>query len=82
MLTINKYLFCSLGFFIPLYYYYTNPRNDKERLSNINLALEYLDDAGFDLKNKRNARPTDVLRGDQKTLWRIFLTLYTRYADK
>ena len=56
ILTITKSLFYFQGFFVPLYYYHTNPNNDDDKLSNIKLAFEYLEDAGFDLKNKRNAR--------------------------
>ena len=52
------------GFFISLYHYHTKPQNDDEKLVNIKLAFEYLEETGFDWKSKRDARPTDVLRGD------------------
>ena len=66
-------------FFIPLYYYHINPKSDDEKLSNIRLAFQYLEETGMDWNNHREARPGDILRGDQKTLRKILLALLARH---
>ena len=80
IIKINLCTKLLIGFFIPLYFYHTNPKNDEEKLQNIKLAFDYIDETGLDWKIKGEARPTDILKGDQKTIWRILLTLHAHYT--
>ena len=67
-----------LGFFIPLYKYDRNPSSHEAKMSNVNLAFEFLTSSGIKVKN----RPAEVVRGDLKAILRILYCIFVKFKGK
>ena len=65
------------GFFVPLYEYFPNPTTFEEKLHNVHLALEFIDE----LDVKRRNQPSEIIRGDLKATMRIVYILFVKYSD-
>ena len=65
------------GFFVPLYEYFQSPKNYDEKLHNVNLAYEFLDDFNIPRKNQ----PTEIVSGDLRAILRIVYCLFLDFHD-
>ncbi|KAF6028107.1 PARVA [Bugula neritina] len=66
------------GFFIPLYSYHITPVTEEQKIHNVALAFELMDNAGLP---KPKARAEDIVRGDLKSTLRVLYNLFTRYKN-
>lgn len=68
------------GYFIPLHRYHLAPRTTEQKLANLQLVHELMQEAeGIDPGPR--TRPDDLLRHDLKATLRFLYALYTRYKD-
>ena len=76
---VNLILLIGLvqGFFVPLYEYFQQPTSFEEKLHNVNLALDFIDE----LDVKRRNQPSEIVRGDLKATMRIIYILFVKYSN-
>ena len=76
---VNLILLIGLvqGFFVPLYEYFQRPTSFEEKLHNVNLALDFIDE----LDVKRRNQPSEIVRGDLKATMRIIYILFVKYSN-
>lgn len=65
------------GFFVPLFEYFQAPKSEDEKLHNVNLAFEFLDEMGITRRNQ----PADIVRGDLRATMRIIYCLFIKYYE-
>ena len=61
------------GFFIPLYSYHITPANEEQKIHNVTLAFELMDDAGLP---KPKARPEGIFLIAYSDLLRYVLAIF------
>ena len=64
------------GYFVPLYDFYLTPQSFDEKVANVTLAFELMQDAGLP---KPKARPEDIVNLDLKSTLRVLYNLFTKY---
>jgi parvin len=64
------------GYFVPLYDFHLTPQAFEERVANVTLAFELMQDAGLP---KPKARPEDIVNLDLKSTLRVLYNLFTKY---
>ncbi|VDD74869.1 unnamed protein product [Mesocestoides corti] len=68
------------GYFIPLHKYHLVPRTNEQKLANLQLVLQLLEEAEG-LEPGVGTRADDLLRHDLKATLRFLYALYSRYKD-
>ena len=63
-------------FFVPLHCCYQTPANEEEKLANVRLAFELMQDMDIPLKK---VLPEDVVSGDAKAMVRILHALSAKF---
>jgi len=66
------------GYFVPLHLFSMTPQNDDEKVTNVKLAMELVQDAGL---QKPRIKPVDIVKGDLKSTLRVLYTLFTKYKN-
>lgn len=74
------------GYFIPLHKYHLAPRTNEQKLTNLQLVLQLLEEAegiepGLGSDRARTAAD-DLLRQDLKATLRLLYALYSRYSTR
>jgi len=64
------------GYFVPLYDFFLTPQSFDEKVVNVSLAFELMQDAGLP---KPKARPEDIVNLDLKSTLRVLYNLFTKY---
>jgi len=64
------------GYFVPLYDFHLTPQSFDEKVVNVALAFEFMQDAGLP---KPKARPEDIVNLDLKSTLRVLYNLFTKY---
>jgi len=64
------------GYFVPLFDFYLTPQSFDEKVINVGLAFELMQDAGLP---KPKARPEDIVNLDLKSTLRVLYNLFTKY---
>jgi len=64
------------GYFVPLYDFHLTPQSFDEKVVNVALAFELMQDAGLP---KPKARPEDIVNLDLKSTLRVLYNLFTKY---
>lgn len=64
------------GFFVPLCCYYLSPQDFEQKVHNVNVAFELMQDIGLD---KPKARPEDIVNLDLKSTLRVLYNLFVKY---
>jgi len=64
------------GYFVPLYDFHLTPQSFDEKVVNVSLAFELMQDAGLP---KPKARPEDIVNLDLKSTLRVLYNLFTKY---
>ncbi len=64
------------GYFVPLYDFYLTPQSFDEKVANVALAFDLMQDAGLP---KPKARPEDIVNVDLKSTLRVLYNLFTKY---
>lgn len=64
------------GYFVPLYDFFLTPQSFDEKVANVTLAFELMQDAGLP---KPKARPEDIVNLDLKSTLRVLYNLFTKY---
>jgi len=64
------------GYFVPLYDFHLTPQVFDEKVHNVSLAFELMQDAGLPLPK---ARPEDIVNLDLKSTLRVLYNLFTKY---
>ncbi len=64
------------GYFVPLYDFHLTPQSFEEKVANVTLAFELMQDAGLP---KPKARPEDIVNLDLKSTLRVLYNLFTKY---
>jgi len=64
------------GYFVPLYDFFLTPQSFDEKVVNVTLAFELMQDAGLP---KPKARPEDIVNLDLKSTLRVLYNLFTKY---
>lgn len=64
------------GYFVPLHEFYLTPQAFQEKVNNVSLAFELMQDAGLP---KPKARPEDIVNNDLKSTLRVLYNLFTKY---
>lgn len=64
------------GYFVPLYDFFLTPQSFDEKVVNVGLAFELMQDAGLP---KPKARPEDIVNLDLKSTLRVLYNLFTKY---
>jgi len=64
------------GYFVPLYEFFLTPQSFDEKVTNVSLAFELMQDAGLP---KPKARPEDLVNNDLKSTLRVLYNLFTKY---
>lgn len=67
------------GYFVPLHCYHSSPATTEQRLHNVNLAYELMQDAGLP---RPKSPPEDVVNGDLKAILRVIYTLFSEFKDR
>lgn len=68
------------GYFIPLHKYNLFPRTNEQKLANLELVLQLLQEVEG-IESGPGTRAEDLLRRDLKATLRFLYTLHTRYKD-
>lgn len=66
------------GYFVPLHLYSMTPQSFDEKVNNVKLAMELVQDAGL---QKPRVKPADIVNGDLKSTLRVLYTLFTKYKN-
>ncbi|XP_072164601.1 beta-parvin-like [Diadema setosum] len=66
------------GYYVPLHCYHMTPTTFDEKVHNVNLALDLMDDAGLP---KAKARAEDVVNLDLKSTLRVLYNIFTKYKN-
>ncbi|CAB4061704.1 PARV [Lepeophtheirus salmonis] len=64
------------GYFIPLHEYSLTPKTFEEKVKNVTLAFDLMQDDGLP---RPKARPEDIVNGDLKSTLRVLYNLFTKY---
>jgi len=64
------------GYFVPLFDFHLTPQAFEERVANVSLAFDLMQDAGLP---KPKARPEDIVNLDLKSTLRVLYNLFTKY---
>jgi parvin len=64
------------NYFVPLYEFHITPQVFDEKVINVALAFELMQDAGLP---KPKARPEDIVNNDLKSTLRVLYNLFTKY---
>ena len=64
------------SYFVPLYEFHLTPKSFDEKVTNVALAFELMQDAGLP---KPKARPEDIVNNDLKSTLRVLYNLFTKY---
>ena len=64
------------GYFVPLFDFHLTPQSFEERVANVSLAFDLMQDAGLP---KPKARPEDIVNLDLKSTLRVLYNLFTKY---
>lgn len=64
------------GYFVPLHEFHLTPQSFDEKVVNVSLAFELMQDAGLP---KPKARPEDIVNIDLKSTLRVLYNLFTKY---
>merc|ERR1711997_120323 len=64
------------SYFVPLYEFHITPQVFDEKVNNVALAFELMQDAGLP---KPKARPEDIVNNDLKSTLRVLYNLFTKY---
>jgi len=64
------------SYFVPLYEFSITPQVFDEKVKNVDLAFELMQDAGLP---KPKARPEDIVNNDLKSTLRVLYNLFTKY---
>ena len=64
------------GYFVPLFDFHLTPGSFEEKVANVTLAFELMQDAGLP---KPKARPEDIVNLDLKSTLRVLYNLFTKY---
>jgi parvin len=64
------------GYFVPLHDFHLTPQSFDEKVVNVSLAFELMQDAGLP---KPKARPEDIVNLDLKSTLRVLYNLFTKY---
>ena len=74
------YLILLIGllenFFVPLYDYYLTPKDFDQKVHNVNLMFELMQDCDLP---KPKARPEDIVNADLKSTLRLLYFLFIKY---
>ncbi|EUB59067.1 Alpha-parvin [Echinococcus granulosus] len=68
------------GYFIPLHKFHLAPRTNEQKLANLHLVLQLMQEAEG-IEPGAGTRADDLLRRDLKATLRFLYTLYSRYKD-
>ncbi|VDL62230.1 unnamed protein product [Hymenolepis diminuta] len=68
------------GYFIPLHRYHLTPRTDEQKLANLQLVIQLMQEMEG-IEPGSSTRPDDILRHDLKSILRFLYALYMRYKD-
>ncbi|CAK1554993.1 unnamed protein product [Leptosia nina] len=66
------------GFFVPLYDFFLTPQDFDQKVHNVSLAFELMQDVGL---AKPKARPEDIVNLDLKSTLRVLYNLFTKYKN-
>ncbi|KAL0280542.1 UNVERIFIED_CONTAM: hypothetical protein PYX00_001803 [Menopon gallinae] len=66
------------GFFVPLYNFYLTPQTFEEKVHNVALSFELMQDVGL---AKPKARPEDIVNLDLKSTLRVLYNLFIKYKN-
>lgn len=66
------------GYFVPLYSFHQTPTSMEQKVHNVSLAFELMEDAGL---AKPKARPEDIVNEDVKSTLRVLYNLFTKYKN-
>ncbi|XP_059481224.1 beta-parvin [Neocloeon triangulifer] len=66
------------GFFVPLYAFYNTPQDFDQKVHNVNLAFELMQEVGL---GRPKARPEDIVNLDLKSTLRVLYNLFTKYKN-
>ncbi|VDN59033.1 unnamed protein product [Dracunculus medinensis] len=64
------------GYFVPLYSYFLQVTSHEQKIHNVSLAYQLMNEAGV---QKPRARVKDIVNGDLKSTLRILHSLFTKY---
>ena len=64
-----------LGFYVPLYEYFKKPETEEEKIHNVTLAYEFLEEMEIPTRNQ----PSEIVNGDSKAILRIVYCLFVKY---
>ncbi|KAK6626947.1 hypothetical protein RUM43_003222 [Polyplax serrata] len=64
------------GFFVPLHSFYLTPQNFDEKVHNVALSFDLMQDVGL---ARAKARPEDIVNQDLKSTLRVLYNLFTKY---
>uniref|UniRef100_A0A4W3J5P9 Parvin, beta n=1 Tax=Callorhinchus milii TaxID=7868 RepID=A0A4W3J5P9_CALMI len=66
------------NYFVPLHNFYLTPESFDQKVHNVSLAFELMQDGGL---KKPKARPEDVVSLDLKSTLRVLYNLFTKYKN-
>ncbi|XP_043915329.1 alpha-parvin [Protopterus annectens] len=66
------------GYFVPLYNFYLTPDSFEQKVHNVTLSFELMQDGGLD---KPKPRPEDIVNCDLKSTLRVLYNLFTKYRN-
>ncbi|XP_065345813.1 beta-parvin [Cloeon dipterum] len=66
------------GFFVPLYAFHNTPHDFDQKVLNVNLAFDLMQDVGL---ARPKARPEDIVNLDLKSTLRVLYNLFTKYKN-
>ncbi|KAM7535419.1 hypothetical protein Aperf_G00000096903 [Anoplocephala perfoliata] len=68
------------GYFIPLHRYHLTPRTDEQKLANLQLVIQLMQEVEG-IETGSASRADDLLHQDLKAILRFLYALYSRYKD-
>uniref|UniRef100_A0A8C6WG27 Parvin, alpha a n=1 Tax=Neogobius melanostomus TaxID=47308 RepID=A0A8C6WG27_9GOBI len=66
------------GYFVPLYNFFLTPENFDQKVHNVSLSFELMQDGGLE---RPKPRPEDIVNCDLKSTLRVLYNLFTRYRN-
>ncbi|KAE9521860.1 hypothetical protein AGLY_017742 [Aphis glycines] len=66
------------GFFVPLYSFNLSPQNFEQKVHNVNVAFDLMQEIGLAAPK---ARPEDIVNLDLKSTLRVLYNLFTKYKN-
>uniref|UniRef100_A0A2S2PSF7 Beta-parvin n=2 Tax=Aphidini TaxID=33387 RepID=A0A2S2PSF7_SCHGA len=66
------------GFFVPLYSFHLSPQNFEQKVHNVNVAFDLMQEIGLAAPK---ARPEDIVNLDLKSTLRVLYNLFTKYKN-